>query len=55
MNVTNIFFSIRVSPCDLHNGNYKRDFKSKSNNNCFNTKTISFQEIFEKEKAKQHK
>lgn len=55
MNVTNISMVMRISPCDLHNGNYRHDFKKKSNTTYSEAKTKSFQEILEKEKAKLQK
>ena len=56
MKVTDNITVIRISPCDLYNGNYRQDFKKKSNTTYSTvTTTVSFQEILEKETAKRQK
>ena len=55
MNVTNLMMVVRISPCDFTNGNYRHGFNNKPSNNYSNAKTMTFQEILEKEKQKQQK
>ena len=52
MKVTDISRVVRISPCDLQNGNYKHDFKRKPNPTYSGNSSKNFNEIFENERLK---
>lgn len=52
MKITSFIRVMPVYQCDLQKGNYRHDFKRKSNTAYSLTKRTSFQEILENEELK---